>query len=121
MNKHYHHAIGKVIKAARLTDEDRLVLTFEDDSTLTASDESQYCCEERYMRTDDNLDDLVGCKLLDFEIKEAPSVEEEGWDVHEVQFLEVQTDKGCVTMASHNEHNGYYGGFDIRFMYREAA
>jgi hypothetical protein len=120
MIKHYHHAIGKVIKAARLTDEDALVLTFEDESTLTALDEAQCCCEARYMRTDDNLDDLVGCKLLDFEIKDAPSVEEDD-DIHEVQFLEVKTDKGCVTMASHNEHNGYYGGFAISFMYKETA
>ena len=73
-DKHYHHAIGKVIKAARLTDEDKLVLTFEDASTLTASDEAQCCCEARYMRTDDNLHDLAGCRLLDFENKEAPTI-----------------------------------------------
>lgn len=34
-------------------------------------------------------------------------------DVHEVQFLVVHTDKGDLTMSSHNEHNGYYGGFSI--------
>ena len=34
-------------------------------------------------------------------------------DCHEVQFLEVKTSKGSFTMSSHNEHNGYYGGFSI--------
>ena len=120
MNKHYHHAVDKVIKSARLTADDELVLVFEDDSALSVSDQGQSCCESRYMRTDDNLDDLVGCRLLGFEIKDAPSVAGD-YDIHEIQFLEVKTDKGCVTMASHNEHNGYYGGFSVEFLYKEAA
>jgi hypothetical protein len=33
------------------------------------------------------------------------------YDVHEVQFLIVDTDKGSFTCESHNVHNGYYGGF----------
>ena len=68
------------------------------------------------MRTDDNLDYYVGSKLLGFEIKEA-TIMEDGYGLHEIQFLEVRTSKGCFTMASHNEHNGYYGGFDIRVEY----
>ena len=32
---------------------------------------------------------------------------------HEVQFLEIKTDRGVLTMANHNEHNGWYGGFWI--------
>ena len=51
--------------------------------------------------------------MLGAEIKEAPSIPTE-YDEHEVQFLEVLTSKGGFTMASHNEHNGYYGGFLIR-------
>ena len=34
-------------------------------------------------------------------------------DVHEIQFLDVKTDKGIFQMANNNEHNGYYGGFLI--------
>ena len=54
--------------------------------------------------------------LLALELKEAPSQENE-WGEHEVQFLEVTTSKGEFTMASHNEHNGYYGGFAIELRF----
>lgn len=105
-------AVGKTIAALRLGDDDALHFQFSDGSKMKLSDEGQICCESRYMRTDDNLADYVGAKLLGAEIKEAPSEACEYGD-HEVQFLEVQTDKGVFTMASHNEHNGYYGGFWI--------
>lgn len=106
-------AVGKTIAALRLGDDDALHFEFIDGSKMKLSDEGQSCCERRYMRTDDNLADYVGAKLLGAEIKEAPSIPTE-YDEHEVQFLEVQTDRGVFTMASHNEHNGYYGGFLIR-------
>lgn len=78
-------------------------------------DDAQSCYKTRYMRTDDCLVDFVGSKFLGLEIKDAPDVEPDypHEDVHEVQFLEIKTSKGCFTMSSHNEHNGYYGGFWI--------
>ena len=65
------------------------------------------------MMTDDSLEDFIGSVLLDAEIKDGPEIECE-WDVHEQQFLIVSTDKGEFTMVTHNEHNGYYGGFWIQ-------
>lgn len=105
-------AVGKTIAALRLGDDDALHFEFSDGSKMKLSDEGQSCCEHRYMRTDDDLADYVGAKLLGAEIKEAPNQPDE-WGEHEVQFLEVKTDRGVFTMASHNEHNGYYGGFWI--------
>lgn len=105
-------AIGKTIAALQLGADDALHFEFSDGTKMRLSDEGQSCCETRYMRTDDNLTDYVGAKLLGAEIKEAPSIQYE-YGAHEVQFLEVLTDKGVFTMASHNEHNGYYGGFAI--------
>lgn len=118
--------LGKVIKAAELTstwrDEtpDELVLTFKDGSVLKISDEVD-CCELRYMHTDDDLKDLLGCALLGFEIKKGTyvSYQRDTDDVHDIQFLEIKTDKGCVTMTSHNEHNGYYAGFNIKLSYQQ--
>ena len=78
---------------------------------MRLADEGQSCCENRYMSTDDDLSDFIGGTLLDAEIKAAPDETDEWGQVHEVQFLEVRTSKGSFTMASHNEHNGYYGGF----------
>ena len=51
------------------------------------------------MTTDDILSDYVGAKLSGMEIKDAPSTEE-GLYCHDVQFLEVQTDRGSFTMSS---------------------
>jgi hypothetical protein len=65
------------------------------------------------MRTDDDLNYFVGAKLTGGEIKDAPDVPDK-YGYHEVQFLEIQTDRGVFTISSHNEHNGYYGGFWLR-------
>jgi len=106
-------AIGKRITALKLGDDDALHFEFADGSKMKLSDEGQSCCEARYMQTDDDLDSFVGATLLGAEIKDGPEVEDESSGVHEVQFLEVKTDRGSFTMASHNEHNGYYGGFCV--------
>lgn len=108
----YHAAMNKTIKSVELNSSNELVIRFDDGFKLVAKDDGQSCCEHRYMRTDDDLDSWAGSKLVSIEIKQAPEVADE-WGEHEVQFLEVMTDKGCFTMTSHNEHNGYYGGFWI--------
>ena len=106
-------AVGKTIAALRLRDDDVLLFEFSDGSKLKLSDEGQSCCERRYMRTDDDLSYYVGAILMGATIKPAPEQPDE-YGVHDVQFLEIQTDRGVFTMSSHNEHNGYYGGFLIR-------
>lgn len=106
-------AMGKTIAALTLGEDDALHFVFDDGSKVKLFDDGQSCCESRYMRTDDTLADYVGAKLLGATLKEAPSMPDK-YGEHEVEFLEVQTDKGIFTMASHNEHNGYYGGFSIR-------
>jgi hypothetical protein len=108
-------AVGKTIADLTLGTDDALHFVFDDGSKMKLFDDGQSCCESRYMRTDDNLAEFVGAKLLGAEIKEAPNLkDEDDYGEHEVKFLEVQTDRGVFTMASHNEHNGYYGGFSIR-------
>ena len=109
--KAFQSSIGKKITSLKLED-DQLKFSFSDDTKLLMFDNGQSCCESRYMRTDDNLGDYVGGKLIGAEIREAPSIPAE-YDEHDVQFLVVQTTKGQFTISSHNEHNGYYGGFSI--------
>lgn len=111
--KAFKAAVGKTIQALTLGEDEALHFTFTDGSQMKLFDDGQSCCESRYMRTDDELKDYIGAQLTGAEIKEAPSIPCDG-DEHEVQFLEVQTSKGVFTMSSHNEHNGYYGGFSIR-------
>lgn len=110
--KAFTEAIGKRITGLELKD-DCLEFTFLDNSHLTMYDDGQSCCESRYMRTDDNLADYIGGELKGAEIRDAPSLPLD-WGEHEVQFLVIETTKGNFTLSSHNEHNGYYGGFSIK-------
>lgn len=102
-------AVGKVIKGFSYTD-DALSITFTDNTSIKVYDDGQSCCEHRYMVIDDDLAQFVGATLTGVEVRNAPDVED-GGEAHEVQFLEVQTSLGVVSIANHNEHNGYYGGF----------
>ena len=116
---------GKVIKDLKLVPhktlnsepgyhEDSLVFHFTDGTGIRVFDDSQDCCEHRYMTTDDKLVDFIGSKLMEMEIAEAPTVEDKNGDQHEIQFLKVKTSAGVFTLETHNEHNGYYGGFRIK-------
>ena len=105
-------AMGKTITALSLTD-DQLRFEFEDGSRLRLQDSGQSCCEHRYMMTDDDLPYYIGAKFVGAEVRDGGSTESEYGDTHEIQFLVVTTDRGTFSMASHNEHNGYYGGFWI--------
>ena len=105
-------AMGKTITALSLTD-DQLRFEFEDGSRLRLQDSGQSCCEHRYMQTDDDLPYYIGAKFVSAEVRDGGSTEGEYGDTHEIQFLVVTTDRGTFSMASHNEHNGYYGGFWI--------
>ena len=105
-------AMGKTITALSLTD-DQLRFEFEDGSRLRLQDSGQSCCEHRYMQTDDDLPYYIGAKFVSAEVRDGGSTEDEWGERHEIQFLVVTTDRGTFSMASHNEHNGYYGGFWI--------
>ena len=108
--------LNKEIDGIRL-EEDGLYLTFKN-SKMKIYDDGQSCCEWRYMRTDDDLPYYVGATFHGVEIKNAPDMEDE-YEVHEVQFLEIITSKGSFTISTHNEHNGYYGGFWIKVKIEE--
>ena len=109
----FQGVIGKKISILSLGNDDALHFTFDDGTRLKLFDDGQSCCEHRYMQTDDNLSDFVGATLVSAEVRDVPNEPDE-YGEHEVQFLVVTTSKGDFTMASHNEHNGYYGGFLIR-------
>lgn len=90
----------------------KFVLRFEDASEIALRDNGQSCCESRYMTCDDDLSEYLGAKLLDVAEAAGKSAEDRG-DYHETMFLKIKTDRGTITVETHNEHNGYYGGFDL--------
>jgi hypothetical protein len=111
----YKQSLGKAITKVWLGEDNALHLRFTDSAGIRVLDNGQSCCEERYMRTDDDLSHFVGARFTGAELKPATFAPSENeWDEpHEIQFLEIHTDRGSFTMANHNVHNGYYGGFAI--------
>lgn len=110
----FQKGVGQTIRKVELAG-DALVFDFENGYRMKLFDDGQSCCESRYMRTDDNLAEFVGAKLLNARIEDAapPPKDANDYGDHEIQLLVVETDKGNFVMSNHNEHNGYYGGFSI--------
>lgn len=104
-------ALNQTIETISIVD-DRLVVGFAS-GILILQDDGQSCCENRYMTCDDDLPSFVGSKILDVELRSAPSVGEDPYMSHDVQFLVVKTTSGELVCETHNEHNGYYGGFYV--------
>lgn len=104
---------GQKITLAEIADNRLRLALSPSGKTIEIWDDGQSCCEARYMTTDDDTKSLVGGKLIRVEAKDGPDVEGEYGDVHEQVFIEIATDRGFITIANHNEHNGYYGGFGL--------
>lgn len=105
--------IGKTISYMKLED-DVLSIGFSDNTRIQIYDDGQSCCEARYITTEDNLDYFIGANLVKIEERKAAPIEESEYgDVHEIVFVDITTTHGVVQLCSHNEHNGYYGGFDL--------
>lgn len=114
----YNSALGKTIKSAELDpsrgDGGSLILRFTDDTAIEIWDAGRSCCESRYITTDDDLSAFSGSIFNNIEIRDGGTTESEYGDPHEIQFLVVNTSLGSFTLETHNEHNGYYGGFWIK-------
>lgn len=107
-------AVGRRIASIVLDGEtDRLNVAFDTGDVLRIWDDGQSCCERRYMSTDDDLAHYAGATFIGADVRLGDNREDD-YDVHEVSFLIVNTSLGSFTVANHNEHNGYYGGFEIR-------
>ena len=109
--------VGRKIYNVRMV-EDTIVILMEDGTEFSIWDQGQSCCEHRYMVCDDDLTYFVNTPLLNIQIRDAAYTVEENEEEyhsedHEIQFLEIVTGKGVISIANHNEHNGYYGGFSI--------
>lgn len=102
--------IGKTIREL-VIDDYKFEILFTDESKLILENDFT-CCERRYFDTDDKLEDYVGSTYLGYEIKDvSESIVDD--ECCEIQFLEVKTSKGDFQLKNYNEHNGYYGGFDL--------
>ncbi len=107
----YNNSKGKTIKDIKI-EGNELILYFKDGAGLKFVDDGQSCCESRYMNCDEDLNEHIGNSFMDAELQDGGSTEDD-YGKHEIMFLKVLTDKGWFKISNHNEHNGYYGGFDI--------
>jgi hypothetical protein len=94
------------------TENNRLLMTMRNRRVLAVSNEASYCCEHRYMSCDD-LSHFSGAVLTSIETREVMQDDEDGYGNHDLAFLIVTRSLGTFTCCSHNEHNGYYGGFEL--------
>lgn len=94
--------------------EDALILGMADGREILVFDDGQDCCEHRYTHCDEDLQQYVGRELLGLlTLTKLPTVDDEYGDPHESQQVEVHTSVGPLCLVTHNEHNGYYGGFSV--------
>lgn len=92
--------------------DESFMMHFQNGERIIIVDDGQDCCESRYMTTDDDIQSLVGHALVSISGKEAQATEGD-WLVHEIVFVEIQTTGGFITLVNHNDHNGYYSGFQM--------
>ena len=92
-------------------------LSFEGGHLVVLQDVADYCCERRYAHSDDDFRELEGRPLVSVDLKDGPDTEGPYAGYKECAFLEITAgsagDMRTVTVACYNEHNGYYGGFEI--------
>lgn len=107
--------IGKEIQTMNVDPEcERLYITFTDGTNLGLGDDP-FGCETRYMVIEEDLADYIGARFMGMEEKPSKKMLDPEENVHEVTFVDVLTTKGTLTIVNHNEHNGYYGGFNGYF------
>lgn len=115
-----HEALGLRIVEASL--DEGLKLTCANGWVITLNDEGQSCCESRYITCDDDVGSLVGGVFYGVRKcvtgREWEDDEDDDDEVHDVVFIDVVTSVGSITLCTHNEHNGYYGGFSVTIRIR---
>lgn len=105
------HYLNKPIKLIVKYD-DLIKFVFEDNTCVLLSDEGQSCCEHRYVTCDDELESFYGRKIISIEQREVDTVHNEYGECHEKMFVVITMDDNTsIHVTTHNEHNGYYGGF----------
>lgn len=104
--------VGQRIRLVQVHEEEARI--FLKERVVVVEDDGQDCCEHRFMSCDDTLSEFLGATLLDITVEDVGTGEGEDYEHHEIQFVHIKTSLGVITLQSHNIHNGYYGGFDMR-------
>lgn len=93
-----------------LLPQDTMVVIEFEENKMWVFEAYRDCCEHLYVETADDVDDLIGQRLVKVELLYGPEEDQDGWGVKETAFLHIHTDKDSIVVNHYNEHNGYYGG-----------
>lgn len=93
-----------------------LAFEFTDGTVLNLVDQGQDCCASHYVTVEPGeLEHYEGAEFRGFDVSIAGKAEEDEWgEVHEIEFLDVRTSVGILSLSFHNVHNGYYGGISLK-------
>lgn len=116
-SKYYGLTISKAVFVPESTCEkfgSSIFISFASGVSIKIFDDGQSCCERRYMTIEDDLNSLVGFVLTKIEVRDGGStMDKSTYKDGDIEFLEITTSGGHITIANHNVHNGSYGGFDL--------
>lgn len=111
------YGLSVAVKGACKYDSDKV-------QHIWIADKGQQCCEHRWMTCDDDLSQFIGATVTHIDIsdvggsdKDYPDDSENG--CHDVQFCRIHTTQGVLVLCTHNDHNGYYSGFDVTVEFAE--
>lgn len=106
-----------ILKATFDEDDNSLFLDFSDGIRITIFDDMQLCCENCFMKIEDDIKFLNGKILKSIHIKSArpDDIVDKYGDIpiDDMSFIEIQTDKGSITISNYHQHIGCNGGFNI--------
>lgn len=112
---YYKPLLGRrVVKYNVNSDNDQLILVFDDGSTETLQVEGD-CLACSWIESLDSPDNLLGV-ITHVEDIEMPNLGDIGTDKHrnvkcvDYYGLKITTDKGSCVLDYRNDSNGYYGG-----------
>ena len=108
------YRVSRILLGGGEDDRDDSVTFVFDGEALRITDNPS-CCETRYFRFEnDDRKMVLGSILLGIEVVECDSIPAAYGD-HDVQQFVLRTTNGVYVMSSHNEHSGYYGGFNLHY------
>lgn len=90
-----------------------IIIEFTDGTGVFLVDNQPICCEDRYIKTEDNLEYLVGSRFHDVVISETLEDQRSIDDIKETTFIRILTDKAPAVFCAYNIHSGCYSGLDL--------
>lgn len=104
--------LGKVIKSARVNDDQSVLVFNTDDGDMVYQTEAE-CCSETWFSDILNLSNVIGNKITNvrwLELDDAGENNRSRQQYDRVYGFALDSEKGACEVIFRNSSNGYYGG-----------